>query len=376
MNSQPFELIFELHRGSIPESLHYGAVAVANAQGQLVAAWGDPHTLAYLRSSAKPFQAVPLLERGGREHYALTDEEIAVMCASHSGTDAHVAAVRSIQAKCALHEADLLCGVHPLSHQPTLEAMRQRGESLSPNRSNCSGKHSGMLALANMLAAPLEDYINPSHPIQKLILETYASFCGLDPQQVVVGIDGCSAPNFAVPLLSSAAAFARLCAPAAPGLGFPSDRVQACRTITHAMISHPEMVGGPASFDTHLLRVMSGRLVAKVGAEGFQGIGLMPGALYPGSPALGITYKISDGDLKSHTRPVGDSHGQVRPAVAVEILRQLGALQPADLAALQEYGPTFPVYNWRGLLAGGGRPAFKLEIHQHLLEPQPGRAGY
>lgn len=370
MTNQPYDLIYELYRGGIVESLHYGAAAVADAHGRLVAAWGDPHTVTYLRSSAKPFQAVPLIERGGAERFGLAPAEIAVMCASHSGTDAHVAAVRSIQAKSSVQEEHLLCGVHPISHQPTVEAMRQRGEALSPNRNNCSGKHSGMLALANLLGAPLEDYINPAHPIQKVILKTYAEFCGMETEQVVVGIDGCSAPNFAVPLVNAATAFARLCAPDTPGIGFTASRAQACRTITSAMTAHPEMVGGPASFDTFLLRVMSGRLVAKVGAEGFQGIGLMPGALYPGSPALGIAYKISDGDLKSHTRPVGDSHGQVRPAVAIEILRQLGALQPADEQAFQEYGPTFPVYNWRGLLAGEGRPAFQLEIRQNLLAPQ------
>lgn len=371
MSDEPYELIYELYRGSIVESRHYGAVAVADAQGELVASWGDAHTTAYLRSSAKPFQAIPLLERGGAQRFGFTAQEIAVMCASHSGTDTHVAAVRSIQAKCAAGEDDLLCGVHPISHQPTLEAMQQRGESLSPNRNNCSGKHSGMLALARLLGVSLEDYIHPSHPIQQLILETFAGFCGLNPDQVTIGIDGCSAPNFAVPLSRAATAFARLCAPDSPGLAFSSERVQACHTITTAMSTHPEMVGGPASFDTHLIRTMSGRLVAKVGAEGFQGIGLLPGALYPGSPALGIAFKISDGDLKSHTRPVGDAHGQARPAIAIEILRQLGALRPADLAALQEYGPGFPIYNWRGLLAGEGRPAFKLRLRRPAAHPQP-----
>lgn len=371
MSDRPYDLIYELYRGSIVESCHYGAVAVANAQGELVASWGDAHTTVYLRSSAKPFQAIPLIERGGAQRFGFNAQEIAVMCASHAGTDDHVAAVRSIQSKCAASEEDLLCGVHPISHQPTLQAMQQRGESLSPNRNNCSGKHSGMLALARLLGAPLADYINPNHPIQQLILQTFAEFCGLDPEQVIVGIDGCSAPNFAVPLSRAATAFARLCAPDWPSLAFSPARVRACHAITSAMSAHPEMVGGPASFDTFLMRTLAGRLVAKVGAEGFQGIGLLPGALYTGSPALGVAYKIADGDLKSHTHPVGDAHGQARPAVAIEILRQLGALHPADLAALQEYGPAFPVYNWRGLLAGEGRPAFKLVMHHPAAALQP-----
>ncbi len=371
MSDRPYDLIYELYRGSLVESCHFGAVAVANAQGELVASWGDAHTTVYLRSSAKPFQAIPLIERGGAQRFGFNAQEIAVMCASHAGTDDHVAAVRSIQSKCAVSEEDLLCGVHPISHQPTLQAMQQRGESLSPNRNNCSGKHSGMLALARLLGAPLADYINPNHPIQQLILQTFAEFCGLDPEQVIVGIDGCSAPNFAVPLSRAATAFARLCAPDSSGLVFSSARVRACHAITNAMSTHPEMVGGPASFDTTLMRTLAGRLVAKVGAEGFQGIGLLPGALYPGSPALGVAYKIADGDLKSHTHPVGDAHGQARPAIAIEILRQLGALQSADLAALQEYGPAFPIYNWRGLPTGEGRPAFKLVMHHPAAALQP-----
>lgn len=361
--------IFELRRGSLVESLHAGAIAVADAGGELVAWWGDPHSAAYLRSSAKPFQAVPLLERDGQARYGLSLSEIAVMCASHAGTDAHVAAVRSLQAKCGVDEAHLLCGSHPINHQPTLEAMHRRGEPLSPIRNNCSGKHSGMLALARLLEASLDNYINPDHPVQELILQTYAEFCDLPAELVTLGIDGCSAPNFAVPLANAAAAYARLGDPQASSTAFSKERAAACRTILSAMTSHPEMVGGPTSFDTRLMQVMGGRLAAKVGAEGFQGMVLLPGVLYAGSPALGITFKITDGDLKSHTHPVGDARGQARPAVAVEILRQLGALGPDELLALVEYGPVFPITNWRGLQTGQAQPCFRLAFspaYSHL----------
>ena len=178
--------------------------------------------------------------------------------------------------------------------------------------------------------------------------------CGLDPAQVVIGVDGCSAPNFAVPLRNAALGFARLCDPSS----LPEKRAQACQTITAAMSGNPDMVGGPDNFDTYLMQVGEGKIIAKGGAEGYQGIGLKPGALGPGSPALGITFKISDGDLGSHAHPPSC---YARPAVALEVLRQLGALSPAEMAKLASYGPEFILENWRKIKVGKGYPCFRLE---------------
>jgi L-asparaginase II len=300
------------------------------------------------------------LEQGGGRFYNLTSPAIALMCASHSGTDGHIAVLRSIQARAGVQESDLRCGIHPLGHTPTIEAMGHRGEALSPNRNNCSGKHTGMLAFARMRGLSKEDYLDPSHPIQQDILDAFAEMCTLPAGQVVVGVDGCSAPNFAVPLYHAALAFARLCDPFSGDVS-PHSRVQACQSVTDAMLSYPEMVGGPGSFDTHLMQVLEKRLVCKGGAEGYLAMGLLPGALYTGSPALGIVLKISDGDLAGHSRSAGDALGRVRPAVALELLRQLGALSPVQLAAMAEYGPAFPLHNWADITIGQGRPCFELE---------------
>lgn len=352
--------IFALTRREMVESLHYGSVAVVDVHGKLVAGWGDPFSITYLRSSAKPFQVLPFLEQGGIVRYGLSSQEIALMCASHSGTDEQVAVLRSIQARTGVHESDLKCGVHPLGHKPTIEAMRQRGESLSPNRNNCSGKHTGMLAFARMRDLSMEDYLDDSHPVQQEILHAFAELCSLPVEQVVVGVDGCSAPNFAVPLYHAALAYARLCDPVAGGVAPPS-RVEACHRVTAAMLSCPEMVGGPGSFDTRLMDALGERLVCKGGAEGYLAMGLLPGALSVSSPALGIVLKVSDGDLAGHSRPAGDPLGRVRPAVALEILRQLGVLSPAQLDTLAEYGPAFPLQNWANITIGQGRPCFELE---------------
>lgn len=348
MTAQGYEPLYELTRGEIVESLHYGALAVCDAQGELIAWHGDPETITYLRSSAKPFQALPFIEEGGKEYFDLTLKEIALMCASHSGTDEHVETAHSIQSKTGLSEIDLACGCHPITHAPTIKAMHQRGEAPTPNRHNCSGKHSGMLAYARMRGLPTREYIDPLHPIQQRILAVFAEMCALEIEEVEVGIDGCSAPNFAVPLRNAARGFARLCQPE----GLPEKRRDACLTITQAMLAHPEMVGGPDSFDTALMKVARGKLICKGGAEGYQAAGILPGALGTGSPALGIAIKIADGDLK----------GRARPAVTLEVLRQLGALPPESFAELARFGPQSKLYNWRNFQVGEAHPAFTLKM--------------
>jgi L-asparaginase II len=347
--------IFVLTRGETIESLHAGAVAVVDVRGALVGWYGDPEIVTFLRSSAKPFQVLPFLTYGGKEVFKLTDREIAIMCASHSGTDEHVEVLRQIQVKAGISEEELLCGVHEPLHMPTALELRARHEEPTPNRHNCSGKHTGMLAFARLIeareAGSVEKlaYIDPAHRVQLEILNTFAEMCALPVEQVSTGVDGCSAPIFAVSLYHVALAYARLCDPDAGNI-LPEARLQACKQVTGAMIAYPDMVAGPERFDTLLMQVGRGKIVAKGGAEAFMGVGLMPGALGPGSPALGIAIKIADGDRRS----------SVRPAVTLEVLRQLGALSSIDLEALSEYGPCLPVKNWRKLVVGEAYPVFSL----------------
>ena len=344
---QPYLPLYELTRGDVVESIHFGAVAVVDRHSKLLAWCGDPQTRTYLRSTAKPFQALPFVEAQGPQTFGLTLKEIALICASHAGTDEHVAVAQSIQKKAGFTEGELLCGTHPPMHAATRDAMQARGEGPTPNRHNCSGKHSGMLASAQFHGWPIEDYVNPHHPLQKSILVAFAEMCDLSPEQVNVGIDGCSAPNFAIPLYNAAFAYARLCDP----VDLSPARAEACQTITHAMTTHPIMIAGPDEFDTRLMEVTGGRLVSKGGAEGYQGIGLMPGALAPNSPGVGIALKISDGGA----RP------KVRSAVVMEVLRQLNVLSPGEWETLSAFGPGLPVHNYRKILVGEGRPCFELQ---------------
>lgn len=359
MQTSPYLPIFELTRAGVTESIHNGAVAVVDAKGNLVAWYADADATTFLRSTAKPLQVLPFLERGGQQHFGLSDQEIAIMCASHSGTDSHVAVVRSLQSKTGIAEEELLCGVHKPFYKPAYEAMQKRGEALSSNRHNCSGKHSGMLAFAKMFQPDAAErfYIDPEHRIQKVILETFAQMCFLQVEQVGVGVDGCSAPIFSAPLQNVALAYARLCDPIAGGVA-PAARVSACNQVVSAMTAHPEMVGGPERFDTLLMEVADGRILSKGGAEAFQGIGIMPGALGPDSPALGIAIKISDGDARK----------KALPAVAMETLRQLKALSTEALGELSRFGPELPVHNWRKLVVGTAQPVFNLQFAPHFAQ--------
>ncbi len=354
MKKNQYQPIFQLTRGEVVESIHMGAVAVVDASGGLIASFGDPGTITYLRSSAKPFQALPLIERDGQQEFGLSLKEIAIICASHSGTDEHLAVLRSIQEKVGVTESDLCCGIHYPLHEPTAMQMRMRQEAPTPLRHNCSGKHTGMLALERLTGQINTgySYINPEHPIQHMILDAFSDMTSVSIDKIAIGTDGCSVPNFAIPLFNSALAYARLSDPET-GQVDHGKRAQACKTIVQAMWSHPLMVGGPARFDSRLMEVGAGRFVSKGGAEGYQGIGILPGVIGARAPGIGIAFKIADGDMR----------GKVHPAVALEILRQLGVLTDQDLLDLAEFGPSFPLYNWRKILVGEGRPIFHLKDH-------------
>jgi L-asparaginase II len=349
-----YQPVVEVLRAGIVESVHYGAVAVADAQGNLVASWGDPETVTFLRSSAKPFQALPLVESGAADHFHFTPPQLAVICASHSGTDEHVQILKSAQGQAGVNEDQLLCGVHPPLDAETARRLRTEGLEPTPNRHNCSGKHTGMLAMARFLGVPREEYVDPGHPVQQRIMAAFADMCGIGADHVGLAVDGCSVPTFAVPLRAAATAYALLADPSR----LPPSRAAACRRIFTAMASHPFLVGGPGRFDTAVMEAGDGRLVSKGGAEGYQGIALAPGVAGRGSPGLGIAFKISDGDQGKRTdSPPGQRAGA---RVALAILDSLGALDSAQrhrLAAFEDRRVT----NWRGLNVGEIRVCLRLE---------------
>ncbi|HPR35048.1 MAG TPA: asparaginase [Anaerolineaceae bacterium] len=342
-----YEAVVELTRGGIVECVHYGALAVVDSAGNLLTSLGDPKLVTFPRSSMKPLQAIPFVEDGGPEHYGFTEEELAILCASHHGTDEHVRVLRSIHEKVGLQESDLQCGVHWPSDKATTLAMRERGEEPTSYRHNCSGKHSGMLAQALLHDYSKDEYLSMENPLQQRILKTVAEMCVVEPKDMAVGIDGCSAPVFAMPLYNFALAMARLADP----IGLGGSRASACQKITHAMMAYPEMVAGPGALDSVLMSLMQGKAAVKGGAEGYQMISLMPGACGKGSPGIGVAFKISD----------GDPNRRATYSLIVALLRALGFEDEMASEAFRSFNTPL-LKNWRGLEIGEIRTAKPIEI--------------
>jgi len=329
--------LVELTRGKIVESIHYGSVVAISSNGNTIWSYGDANTQCFLRSSAKPFQALAFIEHGGAEKYDLSLKEIAILCASHSGTDEHVSVLRALQKKIGVKESDLRCGIHPPYDKQTQDQLFIRGAKPSPIRHNCSGKHTAMLAFAKMLGAPLETYLEINHPVQQTISKTLAEMCCVEVENVRLGTDGCSAPIFAISLKNAALGFARFC----DTRGLNQTRADACALIIKAMTTHPDMVAGPGRFDTLFMQTMEGKMMSKSGAEGYLAICILPDAIKPGSPGIGMTLKISDGDLDQRAGPV----------VVLEVLKQLGALNEEQIDSLARFDHR-KLTNWRGLEVG------------------------
>ena len=330
--------LVQVWRGDTVESVHFGAIAVADSRGRVLAACGDPGTITFLRSAAKPVQVLPLLASGAAERFGLLDEEIAVMAGSHGGEPFHVEAVRSILRKIGLDESALQCGVHAPYHRPTAQALRRRGAEPTALHNNCSGKHAGMLALAVQLGAPVSTYLEVDHPVQVRIRAAIEELAGLDPGSSRVATDGCSAPTFAMPLRHAARMYARLVQAGRRG---PMDAAAA--RVVAAMRRHPEMVAGTDRLCTKLMRAGGGGLIAKIGAEGYCGLGWRRD-----DAGVGAALKIADGDGL-----------RARPSAAIEALLQMGLLdRPVAAALVARFAPDLK--NRRGLPVGRVEPVFDL----------------
>lgn len=339
--------LFQTRRGGYTESTDYGAIAVVKPDGDLYAWVGNPDLVTFMRSSAKPFQAVPLIEMDGLSRFQISDQELAVICASHSSTDTHLKVIHRLQTKIGVCEHDLLCCSHQPFDRGSRQKLRDLGLQPTPNYHNCSGKHTGMLGQAALLGVSKKGYTEIDHPVQQGILRIFCEFCGVDPLNVYIARDGCSVPTFAVPLSKAALAWARLVHPA----DFPKERQKVCKQITTAMGEHPFYVAGPGRLDTRLMEILQGKLIAKAGAEAFQAAGIFQAAIKPGSPPLGIALKIASGDLGK--RAIN--------SVMIEILCQLGLLSDHDLASLKDLGPVHEYKNQCGIQIGQGNPCFQLQ---------------
>lgn len=279
------EPLVNVTRGPIVESVHYGDIAVVDHTGRLLAFAGDPYRVTYLRSAAKPLQALNVLLSGAADRFAFTDEELAIMCASHYGEDYHQKVIQGILEKLGLALSDLKCGA-PYSISPWVYEQQLRDHvQLDTWNCDCSGKHAGFLATCLTKGYPLENYDRPEHPLQREVLKLVAHMCGVEPDSIYIGEDGCGVPVHGLPVYNMALGFARLARPE----GLSNDCTAACGRIFRAMNAHPEMVEGHKGFVTSLMEATHGKLAAKNGAEGVFCVALK-------EQGIGIALKIEDGD--------------------------------------------------------------------------------
>lgn len=314
--------------GDTVECQHAGSVAVVDATGRLVASAGDPTFVSFTRSSLKPFQALPFVLDGGPEHFDFGSPELAMMCASHSGEPVHVATVSGMLARAGLTPDRLRCGCQvPLRFSAT-GSLPAPGERFSEIEHNCSGKHAGFLAWCVLHERPTDTYLDPGHPLQRAIRERVTEACDVPVGAMRSGIDGCSAPNHAIPLSALALGYARL----AQGERGDNELAPALGRLSAAMMAHPELVSGTGRHDLALMRAAPGDWVAKAGADGVQAIGIR-------SVGLGIAVKIIDGNPRAAV------------VATLGVLDQLGLLGEAQREAIAALARP-EIRNAGGLLTG------------------------
>ncbi|HEY6195939.1 MAG TPA: asparaginase [Candidatus Eisenbacteria bacterium] len=316
-------------RGDIAESHHRVECVAADPTGALRAASAHPERVTSFRSAAKPFQLLPFVERGHADALGASERELAIMAASHSGSRAHLALVRGLLDRLGLEPSALACGYHDPQDAESLEDIRLDPSRRGPLYNNCSGKHAGMLAMCRAEGWPVAGYERADHPLQRLMLRTVAECCGVAPESVATGIDGCGVPVFGVPLCRMAQGYARLAEAVVRG---GDARARALQRIGRAMMAEPVVVEGVGRLATDLMLAAGGRIVAKSGAEGLL-------LVADTARAQGIALKVEDGAMRA-----------MGPA-AVELLLALGALSAGEAAGLGAHRRP-PVTNAAGLEVG------------------------
>lgn len=322
----------KIYRGGFLESVHHGHAVIARSNGEIVEAFGDPDQIILPRSSIKMIQALPLVESGAAD--GLSQEQLALACASHSAEQHHVERVSSWLDELELDAHALCCGPQAPMDKEGRHAMIRDG--LAPTRlhNNCSGKHAGFLTLNRHLKGSA-DYVDPNHPVQLSVRAAIEEMCGEDSPGF--GIDGCSAPNFAVSMAGFAKGLAR----------FASSDVDTARQVAavklrNAMMNHPLMVAGRGRACTELMQAAKGKFAVKTGAEG------VFAAIIP-EMELGIALKISDGATRA---------AEVAIAALLVRVGALDAKHPVAARYLER-----PVRNWDGLVTGAERAAPHLLVH-------------
>ncbi len=322
-------ILVELKRAEVLESFHRGVICVVDENNQVVYSRGDIQQVCYPRSAMKFFQHIPLITSGIFDSYGFTNQQLAVMCGSHNGESAHTAVVKTILDRIELNEDSLKCGAQPPALKKDYHEMIKNNQEPQPIHNNCSGKHAGFLAWSKFKQKATESYLSPEHPLQQEIRKVVADFFELKPEELQLGMDGCSAPTFAMPVINQAIAFKNL---VCPPKHFDDKTKKAAERIVNSVVEFPDMVAGTQRYCTDLMRVTKGRIVGKTGADGVYCIGIP-------SKKWGIAIKIDDGKMGPQYQ------------VAQELLKNLNLITEEEVAELEKYRE-FEMKNFAGNITG------------------------
>jgi L-asparaginase II len=326
-------VVVEVTRGDRIESAHRGAGAVVDADGGVVLAFGDVERAVYPRSAVKALQALPLIESGAADRLRLTDQEIALACASHSGSEDHVAIARSMLTKAGCDASALECGAHWPLGEKAARALARSGEAPNALHNNCSGKHAGFLCLACAMGVDPKNYVAPDHAVQREVAGAIEAVTGARLSEEMRGVDGCGIPTYAIPLSALAQGFARF----GTGQALSPARRDAAGRIRSAVAAHPLTVAGAGRFDTEAMTILGARVFIKSGAEGVL-CAALPEA------GLGLAVKADDGA------------GRAAQVMIVALIKRFANLDGETLARLTPLASP-RLFNWNGAEVGLLRPA-------------------
>ncbi len=321
-------ILVQIFRGGVLESYHRGSVCVVNAQNEIVFQLGNSQQICYPRSALKLIQALPLIELGGIEKFGLTAEEIAITCGSHNGEEIHVTVVQSILQKIGLNQTHLSCGTQYPTDKASSETFIKTNTKPSAIHNNCSGKHAGMLALCILLNHPIENYLNPSHPIQKLILSYVEELYEYPASKMVCALDGCTAPIYSIPIYNQAIAYKNLVEPSR----FRPELQKACKIIVDTVGEEPYMIAGNGRYCTEMMEITAPKVIGKTGAEGVFCMSFT-------EQKLGVCIKIDDGKMLPQYQ------------VAQALVEASGIFAPAQLAPIHKYAKK-DIKNFNHLVCG------------------------
>lgn len=329
--------IIEVSRGGIVESFHTADMAICDGKGELIAAFGDVDQVVFPRSAIKSFQALPMVEAGTDIAYGIEGGQLALCCSSHYGEIMHVDGANAILTKAGLDVSDLECGAHYPEHEIDKARLHLAGKRPSAIHNNCSGKHSGMLAFAKWQNFDTKNYVSKNHPVQKAVAAALSDLMGVPHSDAVCGIDGCSLPAYAVPLVNIAGAAARF----GSGEGMENSRQKAAQKIIHACCDHPLMVAGTDSVCTKIMQALGRKCFVKTGAEGVY-LAIIP------ELSIGVAIKVNDGARRA------------AEVLVAQVIASILALDDGERELIERV--TNPVLkNWNGIEVGDIRTANETE---------------